>query len=146
MKVRRVVFLCVAAYLLLGPATVGRTDPPIEIDRRASFHVELPAGSPTGEASIREHTIAWHPHKEKYDLVAGGMRIAHLVSDRPNGPFQASDPRRRYLPPDAQLHARPSESKRRRTSTGGFVPGRADQGQEFGRPTESADRVGHGTA
>lgn len=35
-------------------------------------------------------------------LVAGGMRIAHLVADTPDGPFNPADPNRRYLPPDAQ--------------------------------------------
>ena len=40
--------------------------------RRAAdvtWSVSLPAGSPTGEASIREHAVAWHPGKKVYYLV-----------------------------------------------------------------------------
>jgi len=39
-------------------------------DTAKTIAVELPAGAPTGEASIREHAIAWHPAKRKYYLVA----------------------------------------------------------------------------
>jgi len=63
-------FPSVAASLMLGSASVGLTAPPIEVDLGVSFHVELTAASPTGESSIREHAIAWHPVKEKYYLVA----------------------------------------------------------------------------
>jgi len=70
MMMHRMVLPLVATCLLLGQAAIGLTAPPIEVDRGASFHVELTAASPTGEASIREHTIAWHPVKKKYYLVA----------------------------------------------------------------------------
>jgi xylan 1,4-beta-xylosidase len=70
MMMHRIILPFVAACLLLGPATVGLTAPPIEIDLRESFHVELTAASPTGEASIREHSITWHPVKKKYYLIA----------------------------------------------------------------------------
>ena len=66
---RRMSFL-VATCLWLGSATVSPAAPPIDVDRSVSFRVELTAASPTGEASIREHAIAWHPGKQKYYLVA----------------------------------------------------------------------------
>lgn len=70
MIMHRMIFSLVAACLLLGPATVGRTAPPFEVDRSVSFQVELTAASRTDEASIREHAITWHPAKKKYYLVA----------------------------------------------------------------------------
>ena len=70
MMMHRIISPLVAAYLLLGSATVELTAQPIKVDRGVSFHVELTAESPTGEASIREHAIAWHPVKKKYYLVA----------------------------------------------------------------------------
>lgn len=35
-------------------------------------------------------------------LHAGGMKIAHLAANRPEGPFQAADPGARYLAPESQ--------------------------------------------
>ncbi len=49
---------------------------PIEYDRTRSFQVELAADSIIGEASIREHAIAWHPVKRKYYLVADVVPLA----------------------------------------------------------------------
>ncbi|MFH1265053.1 MAG: hypothetical protein ABIK89_04955 [Planctomycetota bacterium] len=43
---------------------------PFSLDRARSFRVELTADSPVGEASIREHSIAWHPGKGRYYLAA----------------------------------------------------------------------------
>jgi len=42
----------------------------IERDPKTTFSVELGPGSPVGEASIREHAIAWHPGKRKFYLIA----------------------------------------------------------------------------
>jgi hypothetical protein len=67
---QQVVSPLAAVCLLLAQATVVVTAPTIDVDRSASFHVELTAASPTGEASIREHAIAWHPVEKKYYLVA----------------------------------------------------------------------------
>ncbi|MCP4642065.1 MAG: hypothetical protein GY851_16600 [bacterium] len=39
--------------------------------------VALPEGSPVGEASIREHALAWHPAKECYYLVADVIPVGH---------------------------------------------------------------------
>jgi len=35
-------------------------------------------------------------------LTEGGMKIAHLVSGKPEGPFGPADPKQRYLPPGSQ--------------------------------------------
>ncbi len=35
-------------------------------------------------------------------LRAGGIRIAHLVSEKPTGPFRATDPRQRYVPSEIE--------------------------------------------
>ncbi|NQT11647.1 MAG: hypothetical protein HQ582_02790, partial [Planctomycetes bacterium] len=35
-------------------------------------------------------------------LTAGGMKIAHLTSDRSEGPFESADPSERYLRPESQ--------------------------------------------
>ncbi len=43
---------------------------PWRYDATRKFSVELRADSPTGEASIREHSIVWHPVKKKYYLLA----------------------------------------------------------------------------
>ncbi len=40
------------------------------------FQVALPAGSPMGEASLREHAVAWHPGKKKFYLVADVVPLA----------------------------------------------------------------------
>ena len=42
----------------------------ISFDPAVTYTVELPAGSPVGEASIRENAIVWHPEMKKYYLVA----------------------------------------------------------------------------
>ena len=42
----------------------------VGFDGGTMFRVALPVGSEVGEASIREHSIAWHPGKGKYYLVA----------------------------------------------------------------------------
>ena len=41
-----------------------------------TYRVELPPNSPLGEASIREHTIAWHPQRRKFYLVADVVPLA----------------------------------------------------------------------
>ncbi len=56
--------------LSIARAVTGVAAPPVEVDFSRSFSVELPATSPVGEASLREHTIVWHPVKQKYYLVA----------------------------------------------------------------------------
>jgi len=66
----RIIFSVAIVCLPLFPATTGLGAPPIEADRGVSFNVELTAAGPMGEASIREHSIAWHPIKKKYYLVA----------------------------------------------------------------------------
>ncbi len=40
------------------------------IDRSKVFSVELDEASPMGAASIREHSIVWHPQRKKFYLVA----------------------------------------------------------------------------
>ncbi len=51
-------------------AEASRIKAVLKIDPAKRFEVALPAGSPTGEASIREHAVAWHPLKKKFYLVA----------------------------------------------------------------------------
>lgn len=70
MMMYQIIFPFVAACLIVGPMAVGLAAPPVDVDRGTSFQVELTAASPTDEASIREHAIAWHPVKKKYYLVA----------------------------------------------------------------------------
>ena len=41
------------------------------------FEISLPPGSPMGEASIREHAIAWHPLKKKYYLIADVIPLSN---------------------------------------------------------------------
>lgn len=55
------------ADLVDGPR---EATPGLRYDRAARFDVALPVGSPMGEASVREHAIAWHPRKKKFYLVA----------------------------------------------------------------------------
>lgn len=50
--------------------------PPIEFDRTQRFQIELAMDSEVGEASIREHAVAWHPIKHKYYLVADVVPLA----------------------------------------------------------------------
>ena len=49
----------------------------VTFDARTAYRVELTADSPVGEASIREHAIAWHPAKRKWYLVADVIPLAH---------------------------------------------------------------------
>lgn len=49
----------------------------LRYDPARTFAVELPANAPTGEASIREHAIAWHPGTHKYYLVADVVPLSH---------------------------------------------------------------------
>jgi len=48
----------------------GTSEYRVGFDGGTVFRVALPAGSAVGEASIREHSIAWHPGKGKYYLAA----------------------------------------------------------------------------
>jgi len=48
----------------------------LRYDPRPLFEIALPAGSPSGEASIREHAIVWHPLKRKFYLVADVIPLA----------------------------------------------------------------------
>lgn len=50
---------------------------PLRYDTSKTFVVELPADAPTGEASIREHAIAWHPAKRKYYLIADVIPLSN---------------------------------------------------------------------
>ena len=59
-----------ACLAVLSVATVATAAEPWRLDRQRSFHVELPADSAIGEASIREHAIVWHPARQKFYLVA----------------------------------------------------------------------------
>jgi len=52
------------------PLAIATAGSPITFDPSKTFRVELAADSPIGEASIREHAIAWHPVKRKFYLVA----------------------------------------------------------------------------
>ncbi len=52
------------------PTAIATAASPITIDASKTFRVELATDSPVGEASIREHAIAWHPIKRKFYLVA----------------------------------------------------------------------------
>lgn len=45
--------------------------------RQPLFEIALPAGSPAGEASIREHAVAWHPTRQKFYLLADVVPLAH---------------------------------------------------------------------
>lgn len=45
-------------------------DPFVQCDFTKPFEVQLTKDSVIGEASIREHTIVWHPLKNKYYLLA----------------------------------------------------------------------------
>jgi len=42
----------------------------VQFDLTKPFEVQLTKDSVIGEASIREHTIVWHPLKKKYYLLA----------------------------------------------------------------------------
>lgn len=42
----------------------------VESDFTQPLHVQLTKNSAIGEASLREHTIVWHPQKKKYYLLA----------------------------------------------------------------------------
>jgi len=42
----------------------------VAFDPSITYRVELTAHSPVGEASIREHSVAWHPVKRKFYLIA----------------------------------------------------------------------------
>jgi len=61
----------ISSTLLAVPAGEVR----VGFDPSKTFNVELLANSPVGEASIREHSIAWHPAKRKYYLVADVVPI-----------------------------------------------------------------------
>lgn len=49
----------------------------LKYDPVKRFEVALPADSPMGEASIREHTIVWHPKKKKFYLVADVVSLSN---------------------------------------------------------------------
>jgi len=61
-----------------GGRSVERTEgvERLTFDPAQQFEVALPAGAPQGEASLREHAIAWHPGKAKYYLVADIVPLA----------------------------------------------------------------------
>lgn len=42
-----------------------------------TFEIELGPASRTGEASIREHAISWHPEKKKYYLIADVIQLSN---------------------------------------------------------------------
>ncbi len=62
--------------LLFGVAAPGISAPPFTIEQQSSFGVELAAESPLGEASIREHSIVWHPVQKKYYLIGDVVPLA----------------------------------------------------------------------
>jgi len=47
-----------------------RAEPFVNCDFTRPFHVQLTKDTILGEASLREHTIIWHPLKKKYYLLA----------------------------------------------------------------------------
>ena len=61
---------------------VLRAELPALCDRTNTFQVSLPEGSITGESSLREHSIVWHPEKKKYYLLADVIPLAS--DDHPN--------------------------------------------------------------
>lgn len=69
--------LCLAGWIFLACFSQVSAAPPIEFDRKQSFQIQLAEDSPVGEASIREHAIAWHPVKHKYYLVADVVPLSH---------------------------------------------------------------------
>ena len=60
-------------------AAVGASDEKVGVSFNPErlFEVSLPAGSPMGEASIREHAIAWHPLKKKFYLIADVIPLSN---------------------------------------------------------------------
>lgn len=56
-------------FLLLCQPIV-RADSLVGCDFSRSYRVELNAESDTGDASLREHAIVWHPIRKKYYLLA----------------------------------------------------------------------------
>lgn len=65
--------LSAAMFVLLfhhAAAFTAGDDAELRYDTTQTFAVELNASAPMGEASIREHAIAWHPVKRKYYLIA----------------------------------------------------------------------------
>ena len=62
--------------ILCNAAVRAQTADPWTYDAERRFAVALPADSPLGEASIREHAICWHPKREKFYLVADVVPLA----------------------------------------------------------------------
>lgn len=56
--------------LLLCATQSALAGEPWTFDATRNFKVELTSDLPTGEASIREHAIVWHPVKQKFYLIA----------------------------------------------------------------------------
>lgn len=76
-------FLLACSFLWAGEverrsARIDPQQPPFALryDPARLFEISLPAGTPPGEASVREHTIAWHPVKRKFYLVADVIPLA----------------------------------------------------------------------
>lgn len=65
-----------AIWLSLAVQATVPAAAPIEVDFAGRFSVQLTADSIIGEASIREHAIAWHPIKGKYYLAADVIPLA----------------------------------------------------------------------
>lgn len=59
---------CVLILILLNQSV--RAEPFVQCDFTNVFQVQLSKDSAIGEASIREHTIVWHPLQKKYYLLA----------------------------------------------------------------------------
>jgi hypothetical protein len=72
----KAIFLLVAVSALCLGAEFN--DPTLlRYDTSKTFVVELAAGSSTGEASIREHAVMWHPAKRKYYLIADVVPLSN---------------------------------------------------------------------
>ncbi len=70
MKISATTVSFLILFFSLGTIAAKSPSPIPAVDRSKVFRVELDATSPIGEASIREHSIVWHPLKEKYYLIA----------------------------------------------------------------------------
>ena len=69
------IFSIVFTINFLASASLS-AEPLVQCDFSKSFEVQLTKDSPIGEASIREHTIVWHPQKKKYYLLADVIPLA----------------------------------------------------------------------
>lgn len=67
----------------------------LAFDPETVFRVELDRHAPTGEASLREHAVAWHPARQCYILVADVVPLTN-----PNHPNTYDTELRLWASPD----------------------------------------------